>query len=210
MFPALTGIGLSASAGLNAWIPLLAIGLLNRYTDLINVPHSWQWLSNGWILLILAALLAIEIVADKVPIVDSANDAVQTFVRPTAGGLAFGASSDAHTVTVTNPGTFFSTHQWVGIAFGALIALFMHVLKATARPIINTFTMGAGAPVVSTLEDTFSAAMSVVAIVLPILVLAFLAFIVFVFWRVRRRIKRRRELRRAANAPPYKIPGPPT
>ncbi len=202
MFPVLTGIGLSASAGLNAWIPLLAIGLLNRYTTLIDVPQSWQWLSNGWILLILGALLAIEMVADKVPIVDSANDAVQTFVRPTAGGLAFGASSDAHTVTVSNPGTFFSSHAWVGIAFGAVIALFMHLLKATARPVINTFTLGTGAPVVSTLEDTFSAAMSVVAIVLPILIVVFLAFIGFVFWRVRRRLRRRRELRQAPAGPP--------
>ena len=32
-----TAFGLSASAGLNAYIPLLLVGLLARYTDLINL-----------------------------------------------------------------------------------------------------------------------------------------------------------------------------
>jgi hypothetical protein len=192
MLEALTGIGLSASAGLNAWIPLLALGLLNRYTNLITLPHSWQWLSNGWILAILGVLLAIEIVADKVPIVDSANDAVQTFVRPTSGGLAFGASADAHTVTVSDPSSFFSSHQWIAIGSGALIALFMHVMKATARPVVNTLTIGTGGPVVSTVEDVTSAGLSIVAIVIPILVIVFLILIAYAFWRVRRRIKARR------------------
>jgi hypothetical protein len=192
MFSALTGIGLSASAGLNAWIPLLALGLLNRYTNLITLPHSWDWLSNGWILIILGILLAIEMVADKVPIVDSANDAVQTFIRPTSGGLAFGASTDAHSVTVSDPSSFLRGHEWVGVTSGVLIALFMHITKSTARPVVNALTLGTGAPVVSTAEDATSASLSVVAIVFPILVIVFLALIVYGFWRVRRRRRRRR------------------
>jgi uncharacterized protein DUF4126 len=192
MLAALTGIGLSASAGLNAWIPLLALGLLNRYTSLIMLPQPWHWLSNGWILTILFVLLAIEIVADKVPIVDSANDAVQTFIRPTSGGLAFGASSDAHTVTVSDPSAFLRGHEWVAVASGVVIALFMHVTKSTARPVVNALTLGTGAPVVSTAEDVTSAGLSVVAIVFPILVIVFLALIAYAFWRVRRRIRTRR------------------
>ncbi|HEY1485477.1 MAG TPA: DUF4126 domain-containing protein [Micromonosporaceae bacterium] len=195
MLEALTGLGLSASAGLNAWIPLLMIGLLNRYTDLITLPPSWHWLSNGWILIILGVLLAFEIVADKVPVVDSANDAVQTFVRPTAGGLAFGASSDAHTVTVSDPSSFLSGHQWIAITLGAVIALFMHIMKSTARPVVNTLTLGTGAPVVSTAEDVTSASLSIVAIVIPILVIVFLALIIYALYRMRRRLKRRRRAR---------------
>jgi hypothetical protein len=191
MIEALTGIGLSASSGLNAWIPLLMLGLLNRYTNLITLPASWHWLSNGWVLIILGILLAFEIVADKVPVVDSANDAVQTFVRPTSGGLAFGASSDAHTVTVSDPGSFFHNHAWVGIASGALIAFFMHVLKSTSRPVMNTLTLGAAAPVVSTAEDVTSASLSIVAIVIPILVVLFLALIIYGLFRIRRRLRRR-------------------
>lgn len=193
MFEALTGIGLSASAGLNAWIPLLAIGLLNRYSDLITLPHTWQWLSNGWVLVILGVLLAIEMIADKIPVLDSVNDVVHTIIRPTAGGLAFGASSDASTVTVSDPGTFFSSHQAIAIASGAVIALVMHSMKAGARPVINTVTVGTGGPVVSVLEDIASLAMSLVAIILPVLVIVCLALMVFVAIRLRRRWKRRRQ-----------------
>ena len=78
----LTGFGLATAAGLNAYIPLLVIGLLSRYTDLINLPGTWAWLDNGWVLLILFVLLAIEFVADKIPAIDTVNDVVQTFVRP--------------------------------------------------------------------------------------------------------------------------------
>jgi hypothetical protein len=194
---ALTGMGLAASAGLNAYIPLLAVGLLARYTTLIALPSGWHWLSNGWVLGILVVLLAIEVVADKIPAVDSINDMLHTIVRPTAGGLAFGAASQSQTVTVSDPGSFFSSHQWVPIAAGAVIALCVHGVKATARPVINVSTLGVGGPVVSTIEDFFSAAMSVVAIVLPFLIVLFLLGIVLFFVWVRRR-RRRRKAEKAA------------
>lgn len=43
----LTGLGLASAAGLNAYIPLLAMGLLARFTNLVNLPHGWVWLENG-------------------------------------------------------------------------------------------------------------------------------------------------------------------
>ncbi|WP_107078495.1 DUF4126 domain-containing protein [Micromonospora sp. MH33] len=205
MLEALTGSGLAASAGLNAYIPLLLMGLLARYTDLMELPGGWQWLGNGWVLLILAVLLAVEVVADKVPVVDHVNDVVQTVVRPTAGGLAFGAGSSSETVTVSDPDTFFSSHQWVPVVVGVLIALGVHLLKSAARPVINATTAGFGAPVASTAEDATSAVMSVVAILLPVLVLAFLlGFVAFLFWFLRRRRSRRRE-RRAARAAGFRV-----
>jgi hypothetical protein len=201
----LTGSGLAASAGLNAYIPLLLMGLLARYTDLVDLPGSWQWLGNGWVILILAVLLAVEVVADKVPVVDHVNDVVQTVVRPTAGGLAFGAGSSSETVTVSDPDTFFSSHQWVPVLVGVLIALGVHLLKAAARPVINATTAGFGAPVASTAEDATSAVMSVVAILLPVLVLAFLlGLVAFLFWFLRRRKDRRRE-RQAARAAGFRV-----
>ncbi|MCW3844379.1 DUF4126 domain-containing protein, partial [Micromonospora yasonensis] len=205
MLEVLTGSGLAASAGLNAYIPLLLMGLLARYTDLVDLPSGWQWLGNGWIILILAVLLAVEVVADKVPVVDHVNDVVQTVVRPTAGGLAFGAGSSSQTVTVSDPDTFFSSHQWVPVLVGVLIALGVHLLKAAARPVINAATAGFGAPVASTAEDATSAVMSVVAILLPVLVLAFLlGLVAFLFWFLRRRKDRRRE-RAAARAAGFRV-----
>ncbi|WCN80527.1 DUF4126 domain-containing protein [Micromonospora sp. LH3U1] len=205
MFEVLTGTGLAASAGLNAYIPLLILGLLGRYTDLIDLPSGWTWLGNGWVIVILAVLLVVETVADKVPVVDHINDVVQTMVRPTAGGLAFGAGSSSETVTVSDPGSFFSSHQWVPVVTGVLLALGVHLLKSAARPVINATTAGFGAPVASTAEDATSVVVSLVAIILPVLVLAFLlGLVVFIFWFFRRRSERRRE-REAARAAGFRV-----
>jgi uncharacterized protein DUF4126 len=188
---ALTGTGLAASAGLNAYIPLLLMAMLSRFTDLVDLPASWSWLSNGWVMMILGLLLAVEVVADKVPVVDHLNDVVQTVVRPTAGGLAFGAGSSAQTVTVTDPGSFFTSHQWVPIASGMLIALCVHGVKAAARPVVNVSTAGVGAPVVSTAEDFGSAAMSLLALLVPVLVLVGVALLIWAAIMVIRGRRRR-------------------
>jgi hypothetical protein len=194
---ALTGTGLAASAGLNAYIPLLVVGLLSRFTRVIDLPHGWQWLGNGWVLAILTVLLAIEVVADKVPVVDHMNDVVQTVVRPTAGGIVFGAGSSAQTATVTDPGTFFGSHQWMPVAAGVLIALCVHGVKAASRPVINATTVGFGAPVASTAEDVSSVVMSLLAVLVPILVLLGLILLVAgAIWVLHRR--RQRRGRRAA------------
>src|SRR6266545_3864825 len=166
---------------------------------------------NGWVLAILAVLLLVEFVADKIPIVDHVDDVLQTFVRPTAGGLAFGAASSSQTVTVDNPGSFFASHQWVPIAAGILISLTVHGMKATARPVINATTAGFGAPVVSTIEDVTSVALSFVAIVLPILVLVFIAGLIAIFvwalrWRARRKAAKRAQ-RLAQEAYYSRFPG---
>jgi len=190
----LTGAGLAASAGLNAYIPLLALGLLGRYTNLITLPSGWQWLENGWVLAILLMLLAVEVVADKIPVVDHLNDVVQTVVRPTAGGLAFGAGASSETATVANPGDFFTSKQWIPVAIGVLISLGVHGMKAAARPVVNVSTAGVGAPIVSTVEDVISTVLSIVAIVLPFLVLFFLIAMVWFFGStIRRRKRRKRE-----------------
>ena len=194
MLEVLTGTGLAASAGLNAYIPLLTMGLLARYTGLIDLPGGWEWLSNGWVIGILAVLLAVEVVADKVPVVDHFNDVVQTVVRPTAGGLAFGAGSASQTVTVTDPGSFFSSHQWVPIAAGVAIALCVHGVKAISRPVVNATTAGIGAPVASTAEDFSSVVLSFMAILVPILVLIGIGLLIFAAIMVMRRRRQRRRI----------------
>jgi membrane protein implicated in regulation of membrane protease activity len=86
------------------------------------------------------------------------------------------------------------------VVAGVVIAFMVHGTKAAARPVINASTVGTGAPVVSTIEDIFSAVMSVVAIVLPILILLFIVvFVLFVLW-VRRKRRERRERKQARRA----------
>ncbi len=198
----MTGFGLATSAGLNAYIPLLSMGMLARFTHLITLPHSWSWLENGWVLAIVAILLAIEIVADKIPALDSVNDVVQTFVRPTSGGIVFGSGTSAQTAAVTDPAEFAHTGQWVPVAIGVVTALVVHLTKTAVRPAANAVTAGVAAPVLSTIEDAASVSLVFIAILIPALVLVVLAALVWGVVSLLRRRRRRRSLARADTPAP--------
>jgi len=187
----LTGFGLATAAGLNAYIPLLALGLLARFTDLVTLPHGWAWLENGWVMTIVAVLLAVEVIADKVPALDSVNDAIQTFVRPTAGGIVFGSGTAAQTTAVTDPGAFATSGQWIPIAIGVVTALVVHLTKTAVRPAANVATAGVAAPVLSTMEDITSVGLVFAAILLPILVLVAVAVLICAVVALLRRRGRR-------------------
>src|SRR6185312_9563294 len=151
---ALMGTGLAASAGLNAYIPLVLVGVLSRFTDVITLPDSWNWIENPWMLGIFSVLLTVEFFADKIPVVDHINDFVQTVVRPTSGGIMFGASSGSHTAVITDPAQYYESKQWVPVVVGVIISLCVHLMKAGVRAGVNAMTLGFGAPVVSAVEDT--------------------------------------------------------
>jgi cobalamin biosynthesis Mg chelatase CobN len=187
----LTGFGLATAAGLNAYIPLLALGLLSRFTDLVTLPHGWAWLENGWVMTIVAVLLVVEVVADKIPALDSINDAIQTFVRPTAGGIVFGSGTAAQTSAVADPGAFAQSGQWIPVVIGVVTALVVSLTKSTVRPAANVATAGMAAPVLSTVEDFTSVGLVFLAILVPILVLVAVVVLVWAVWRIVRRRRRK-------------------
>lgn len=188
MLELLTGTGLAAAAGLNAYIPLIALGLASRFLDFVQLPSGWTWLSNEWVLVILGVLLVIEIVADKIPIVDSINDWVQTVIRPVAGGIVFGGGATTETAFVTDPDAFFSSNQWVPIVVGIVIALAIHLMKSAARPVVTTVTAGMGGGAVSAAEDAGAVGLSLSAILLPVLVIVVLALVIWLFVAIFRRL----------------------
>ena len=192
MIAALTGMGLSAAAGLNAYIPFMIVALVARFTDVITLPSSFQWIESPWAIGIGAVLLLAELVLDKIPAVDTVNDAIQTFIRPSMGGLIFAATTAAEDL---DKSTWMADNPWVGVVLGIVVSGLVHSGKMAARPAINAGTLGAGAPVVSTAEDAGSLGLSLVAIFVPVLVvlaLAFLAWLLIWLWlRVRRWRKRR-------------------
>jgi uncharacterized membrane protein len=198
----LTGAGLATAAGLNAYIPLLLFGLGARFFDWVHLPPAWAWLSNEWVLVVIGVLLVLEIVADKIPAVDSVNDIVQTVVRPTAGGILFGAGTGSQTVAVTDPAQFFTSNAWVPVAFGVVLSLIVHITKTMARPAANAASFGLAAPVLSTIEDGVSLALAFLAIVLPILViLGIVGVVIGAVALVRRSRRRRREKRDVPEVP---------
>ena len=189
----LTGFGLATAAGLNAYIPMLLMGLMGRFTGLVHLPPGWSWLENGWVLAIVAVLLAVEIVADKIPALDSVNDTVQTLVRPTAGGIVFGSGTAAQTAAVSDPAEFARTGQWVPVVIGVVTALVVHLTKTAVRPAANVATAGVAAPVLSTIEDFTSLSLSFIAILIPALVIVVLIALIWAaVWLLRRRRRKKR------------------
>ena len=177
-----TAFGLSASAGLNAYIPLLIVGLLARYTDLIALNKPWDTLSNPWIILMICVLVIIEMLTDKVPAVNHINDLIQTVIRPAAGAIAFAAS--ANVVTDVSP--------VLALAAGLLVAGTVHLTKAgVVRPAVTATTGGAGNVPVSIAEDVVSTVLSILAVVIPILIGTLLVVVAaFIIWRIWGRMNR--------------------
>lgn len=174
-----SAFGLSASAGLNAYIPLLVVGTIAHYfPNTLNLAEPFDLLANPWILILLGVLVIIEMIADKVPAVNHINDIIQTFIRPAAGAVAFAAS--ANVVTDINP--------VLALACGLLVAGSVHTVKAAAvRPAVTATTAGAGNTPVSIIEDIIAFVSSVLAIMLPIIMgvvlVVAVAFLIWWWWR---------------------------
>lgn len=175
----ITGIfsafGLSASAGLNAYIPLLIVALLARFTNLIKLGEPWDALASWWVIGLLVVLSLIEFFADKVPAVNHVNDLIQTLVRPAAGAIAFAAS--ARVIT--------DIHPLLSISAGLIVAGGVHTVKSIAiRPAVTATTGGAGNVPVSILEDIISTIVSILSVLLPVLVAIILVLITaWLIWR---------------------------
>lgn len=195
MLAALTGVGLSAAAGLNAYIPFLVVAVIARFTDVIALPTAYAWIESWWALGIGALLLLAEVILDKIPIVDTFNDVVQTAIRPASAGVVFAATSAAQ--DVEDSWTWLDDNTWVGVVLGVVVALMVHGLKAGVRPLVNAGTLGAGAPVVSTAEDTASIGLALVAVFLPVLVVVALIALGALAYVVLRAVLRRRSTGRS-------------
>jgi hypothetical protein len=174
----LTGAGLAAPAGLNAYIPLLTVGLLARFTDLVTLESPYDIISSDAGLIILTVLLVIELFADAVPGLDTVNDAVQTAVRPAAGAFLMLASD----------GEMIDMHPIVQVLIGAGLAGIVHTIKALGRPAITVSSGGLGNPAVSTIENVVALMLSLLAILIPIAVLigSLVLVVLSIRWILRR------------------------
>ncbi len=178
-----SAFGLSASAGLNAYIPLLVVGVIAHYfPNTLNLSTPFDLLANPWILILLGVLVIIEMVADKVPAVNHINDLIQTVVRPVAGAIAFAAS--ANVITDVSP--------VLALACGLLVAGSVHTVKAAAiRPAVTATTGGAGNVPVSIAEDIFAFIASVLAVMIPVIMgtITIVLLVLVIWWWMNRREK---------------------
>ncbi len=166
----LAGIALASACGLRAFLPLLGLSLASR-AGLVHLAPSAGWISGDVALWALAIATVLELVGDKVPVVDHALDVLGTFVRPAAAAVAAWATFGAVDPTLA---------AIASIVLGAG-ALGLHLLKAKTRIGSTVLTLGHLNPLLSLAEDGAAAALSAAALLAPavaaVLVVAGLAWL---------------------------------
>jgi hypothetical protein len=172
-----SAFGLSASAGLNAYLPLLIVAVCGKL-GLFTLHEPFDALTSWWAIGILIVLLIVETVADKVPAVDTVNNIINTFIRPVAGAILFAAS--ANVITNISPA--------VSVILGLLVAGSVHAAKTISRPVMTAATGGVANPIVSVIEDVFAAITSLLAVLIPwmVMLVAVTGIVLFLWWRLRR------------------------
>jgi hypothetical protein len=172
-----TAFGLSSSAGLNAYLPLLVVAVTAKFTDLIKLNEPWNVMTDWWAIGVLTVLLIIEMTVDKIPAVDSLNDIIQSVGRPLAGAILFAAGS----------GVVGELHPVLAFIAGLVLAGGVHVAKTSVRPAVTATTLGTGNWVVSLAEDALALVTSILAIIFPILIAILILFMFFIYlwWRNR-------------------------
>lgn len=177
------GLGLAASAGLNAFLPLLLLGAAARFHVVpgLALNGSFTWLTSDVALIVLIVASIIEIVADKIPAVDHALHAAGVIIRPLAATLAA-----ASVLKGLDP----AVAALVGLVIGAPTSFGFHALKSGTRVASSATTLGCANPVISLFEDAVSFVMAAAAILLPIAVPLILAAVVIAAWLVMRRMRR--------------------
>lgn len=183
----LGAIGLGAASGLNAWIPLLGLGIAQRL-GVVTLTEPFDRLGSTAALVVLGVLFALDLVGDKVPVVDHALHAVGTVVAPVSGAIVFGAQENLLSHSA----------PWAAAVAGMVLGESVHLARSAVRPAVTAGTGGVGNPVASTLEDVTSFVLTVLAVLVPVLAFVAVVVVTIVVWRRVRRWRRRRAAAAAA------------
>ena len=176
------GVVLAATAGLRAFLPVFSASLMAWMTDL-PLPDDLAWLEKPQTVLIFGVATLLEILGDKIAIVDHALDSVQVLTKPVLAVLA------------ATPFLYQLAPEYsvgIGILLGAPLALGVHSAKATARLGSTATTGGVGNPLLSVGEDVAAVASILLGWVAPFLALALMAVTIFFIARLALRVRRRR------------------
>jgi hypothetical protein len=179
----LLGLGLSASTGLNTFLPLLMLSAADRFGIAgIDLGQKFDWLSSDTAMIVLIIASAVEIVGDKIPAVDHFLDTVGTVIRPAAATLGSAAvlvGVDVDPVTAAI----------AGLIIGTPVSLGFHTMKAGTRVASSAATLGCANPVISVAEDIISFGLTALAIFAPILVPLALVLVAWLLWKVVKRVR---------------------
>lgn len=161
-------------SGINLYATVVTLGLLQKFS-FVKLPGELGVLSSGWVLGIAGAMYAVEFVADKIPAVDSAWDAVHTFIRVPAGAI----------LAATAFADFDPTVKTIAMIVGGGVALGSHGLKATTRLAANTSPEPFSNIALSVGEDIFTVGTTILMAISPVAILVMVViFVILLIWLV--------------------------
>jgi hypothetical protein len=179
------GVVLAATAGLRAFLPVFSASLAAWMTEL-PLPDNMVWLEKPQTVVIFGVATLLEILGDKIPVVDHALDGVQVLTKPVLAVLA------------ATPFLYQLAPEYsvgIGILLGAPLALGVHSAKATARVGSTATTGGVGNPLLSVAEDVAAIAAIILGFLAPFLALLLMAVTIFFIARLALRVRRRRAVK---------------
>ncbi len=119
---------LGFASGIRLYAVLLIVGLIGT-AGWVELPPGLAILQHPWVLGASAVMFAVEFLADKIPGVDSAWDAIQTFIRiPAGAALAAGVFGGLDSASWTTAAAI----------LGGTLAATSHFTKAGTRAAANT------------------------------------------------------------------------
>jgi hypothetical protein len=183
MFQIIMGVALAACAGLRVFLPLLVVGIAGRF-DFVPLSSSFEWLAEWPALIVFGVAVVMEILADKIPLVDNFLDLIQTFVKPVAGAVLM-----ASVITDLSP----LQTTALAIILGGGTSGVVQLTKAKIRLASSATTAGAGNPVISVVEDAGSLVGSMIALIWPVLLIILLVAVFTALFLLARRLRRRTE-----------------
>jgi hypothetical protein len=172
------GVGLASVAGVRAFVPLALYMLFAQLgyivpPDLLGLPGDWTVVG------VFSALAVVEILLDKVRVLDPWFGYTMVVVRTLAGAVLF--------ETMFEPGALLDGGAVPGLALGGGIAAFVAVLKLLLRPVSGTESAGVSTAFLSTIEDVVAILGGLIGLFLPFVPLILVGFLLFFFNRIRKR-----------------------
>lgn len=169
------------ASGINAYATVFVLGLLGRYAGTGGVPEGFM---RTDVLVVMGILALLELVADKIPVVDSFWDVPSTVIRPVAGAvigaLIAGAQGDLLTISLA--------------AVGGVTALLSHLSKAGIRLAVNTSPEPVSNVAASVAGDVGVVGVSTLAVLFPVAAAVVAAVLLVIMiglaWLLMSRVKR--------------------
>ncbi len=179
-----TAMGSAWLSGINLYATVVTLGLLERF-HWVKLPGELNMLGEWWVIGVAGAFYLIEFVADKIPAVDSAWDAIHTFIRVPAGAI----------LAATAVADFDPAVKMAAMLVGGTLALGSHGTKAATRLAANTSPEPFSNIALSLGEDVFAIGSTILMAFYPVLILVLIViFVIVALWIVPKIVRALRRL----------------